>query len=601
MHDMREIRNPFSVRTPEGMPAADVVGLFVDVFTNFPKIADQGHCFLHGPRGSGKSMMFRYLQPDCQVLARRCRPDELQFWGVYIPVKNVGITEMLRLDGRHASALLNEHFLTMHVTENVFDSLARAKLDESGRDEFTRFLLEYLLPLLADRGADVGRATTRVRASQSLEECLNVAKDIAVAQRRSVTDYAQKLTLSLPDEVPPPYTGALCDYLGFLHPVLSEMKKRRFMPAQPVYLLVDDADCLSLTQTRVLNSWVSCRMSADVSIKASTQMRYKTYRTVAGSLIESPHDFQHVNMLTLYTASPKETYRDRVHSIVQKRLERCQISATPEEFFPDDAEQEAQIKQIAARYIADWEQSGAGYRPGDDAYRYARPDYIKSLAGSHKSTPTYSYAGFSQLVHISSAIVRNFLEAAALMFSETVARQPDEGVCCIPHGIQSDVVKRLSDEKISVGLDAVADDQAEEAPPSEDIQKLRNLVLACGSTFRAILVSGRSERRVFSIAISGQLDPDVRRILRLGVQLGFFHEGWIGNKEGTGRTPRFVLTRLLAPFFRLDPTSFAGYLFVTSGNLRAALYNPGHLLRSLDSLDVAEPEQLPLEMSDERE
>ena len=58
-------KNPFAVQTPEDMAAKDVNELFVDVFTDFYQVPRQGHTFLNGPRGSGKSMMFRYMEPDC--------------------------------------------------------------------------------------------------------------------------------------------------------------------------------------------------------------------------------------------------------------------------------------------------------------------------------------------------------------------------------------------------------------------------------------------------------------------------------------------------------------------------------------------------------
>ena len=64
----KELGNPFAVQSPEDMDATDAVSLFVDVFPDFHKILREGHAFLHGPRGSGKSMMFRFLCADCQAL-----------------------------------------------------------------------------------------------------------------------------------------------------------------------------------------------------------------------------------------------------------------------------------------------------------------------------------------------------------------------------------------------------------------------------------------------------------------------------------------------------------------------------------------------------
>lgn len=83
----RRKRNPFQITTPEDLDAETTVSLFVDVFTDFPKIIDQGHVFLIGPRGVGKSMMFRYLQADCQCIVEKCKFSELPFIGIYIPIK----------------------------------------------------------------------------------------------------------------------------------------------------------------------------------------------------------------------------------------------------------------------------------------------------------------------------------------------------------------------------------------------------------------------------------------------------------------------------------------------------------------------------------
>lgn len=594
---MPETRNPFTVHAPDGMAAQDTVDLFVDVFSDFPKIPAPGHTVIDGPRGSGKSMMLRYLEPDCQMLARRCGSRDLPFWGVYVPIKKspLKVTEMLRLDDRHASALINEHILTMYVAEKALASLRKAGCQDDDAQAFAKmkeFVRSSLLPALIECGVDVEAPSAP--EFRQIGDCIDFAVKLAQRQVSEVIRYTKQGGVS-PAQPVHPYSGALCGYLDFLYPMLIEMRKLPFMP-QNVFLLIDDADILNLTQTRVLNTWLSCRTTAEVSIKATTQMGYKTYRTVTGQLVESPHDFSRVRILTLYTASPKARYRDKVRSIVTKRLDLKKLHVSPEEFFPVDAEQEAKIRAIADEYLANWEKDGKGARPRDDAYRYARPDYIRQLGGAAKSTSTYSYAGFDQLVHISSGIIRDLLNAAALMFGETVARRSGEPVEHIPQGIQDTVVRSLADELMRDTLDAHADDRAEEAPPPEDIRRLHNLISACGATFHEILLSDRSERRVFSIAISGELEEDVRRILRLGCELGYFHMGSIGNKEGTGRTRLYVLTRRLAPYFNLDPSSFAGYLFVTSDRLRAAMERPGRMLRRPGEIDASELGQLKLDL-----
>ena len=123
----------------------------------------------------------------------------------------------------------------------------------------------------------------------------------------------------------------------------------------------------------------------------------------------------------------------------------------------------------------------------------------------------------------------------------------------------------------------------EDIYPEEDIDKLSNLIQALGGLFRQILVSERSERRVFSIAISDAPSTEVEKILNLGIQLGYFHCSTIGRKDGKsgGRTKLYILNRRLSPIWTLDPTSFAGYLFVQNYLLERAMTEPFSLLRRL--------------------
>jgi hypothetical protein len=93
---------------------------------------------------------------------------------------------------------------------------------------------------------------------------------------------------------------------------------------------------------------------------------------------------------------------------------------------------------------------------------------------------------------------------------------------------------------------------------------------------------------VFSVAFTDSPASDVVEIFELGARYGYFQKSTIGNKDGTGRTPLYILTRRLAPYFNLDPSGFAGYLFVSSERLREAMHNPARLLRRVKDKGVAE-------------
>jgi hypothetical protein len=579
MATFKDTRNPFTVQTPEGMSASDVCELFVNVLTQFPGLEREGHVFLHGPRGSGKSMMFRYMQPDCQCIARKCSVRDLPFFSLYVPVKKNEITlpELERLE-RHANSMINEHFMVMHIAERLFANLIEVLVDAHDSSNHAVALGVNILPdLLHDCGWN-GEIVIQDH-QKTIDGVLHSIHELFTRLYAEAKQYLKRLAYS---QELMSWKGPLCGYVDFLCPLLSEIRKLPVFPDSPIFLLFDDADTFNLTQTRVLNAWVASRTTSTASLKVSTQYRYKTYRTATGRTIDAPHDFAEVNISALYTASKTIKYRDRVREIIRKRLRLRQIDSTPDAFFPGDTEQEQRIKAFEEKIRENWEKQGRGYRPSDDSYRYARPDFMKSLAGTSKSLPSYSYAGFEQLVHISSGIIRDFLEPAARMFNECVSHHPSNEASSIPAGIQNSVVRAYSTDFMFSEFERMRNDEAEETPPREDIDRLQNLIEVLGGTFRQILLfSDRSERRVFSIAFSDRPDEQLRRVLRLGVEQGYFHESHIGNKDGTGRTPLYILSRKLAPHFTLDPSSFAGYLFVTSEAIREAMNSPDRILRKV--------------------
>lgn len=571
--------NPFTVTTPEDMQAKDVVDLFVDVFSDFPKIINAGHIFLHGPRGSGKSMMFRYLQPDCQMISHSVELNKLPFFSIYVSVKNTDlkVTELEIIEDKHASSLLNEHFMVSFLLQVVLKSLSYAvQKSAPSADIIYEFAKKSFLPRLADSGEKI-----MLECIEKKTSAIDCTTEMIFAAERIYKQFLQYLKRLFIPGTSPTYTGPLFGYLDFLFPLLEDIANLPFMPKGPIFLLIDDADNLNLTQTKVLNSWVASRTSSKVSLKISTQMQYKTYYTVTGHQIDYPHDFSEINISTLYTSS-KTKYLERLAQIVCKRLNLKGLATSPEDFFPFNIEQENEIQKIADGYRKSWEATGRGNRPSDDATRYARPDYFKKLAGFHKSSYTYSYSGFNQLVHISSGVIRYFLENAAIMYSETAAKFGENiTVNFIPPEIQNKVVRDQADALLFNEFSKIKQDQSDLLPERIVLDRLYNLITGLGGTFRQILLSDRSERRVFSIAFSSEISQETEKILNLGIQLGYFHCSAIGNKEGTRRIPLFVLTRRLAPHFNLDPTSFAGYLFVTENQIKELMQKPDTVLRKI--------------------
>jgi len=573
-------QNPFSVQTPEGMSASETIELFVDLFSDYPNVEKSGHTFLHGPRGSGKSMLFRFMAPDCQTLSRKVHLSALPYLGVYASIKatDLNLSEFARLKDKFAELILAEHAMVVFFGAKTLLAVSQAISVESATEERNKEILSFCSSI-RKRLKQAGWHNDNVRID-SLDDLIPIFDELysnTVSYLRAVAFTGNSL----------PYSGVLLGFHDFLLPLFSDLMDLRCMPNGPVFLMVDDADNLSEKQTEVLNTWVSSRSTKSVCLKIASQMTYKTFRTVNGGRIEAPHDFSEVNIGSIYT-STKDRYQNWVHEIVAKRLSLANIAASPEEFFPEEHEQEKAINAIAQDIKKTWPELGKGYRPNDDAYRYARPEYIKGLKGTTKQGSTYRYAGFNQIVHISSGVIRHFLEAASLMYGEQKKRLEGQVVCIEPL-VQHQVLKDLANSFMMDDFDRMAQDEQSDSSAIGKVQRLKNLVSAVGGMFHKILVSDMAERRVFSFALSDAVDNDVKNVLDLGVQYGYFYESTIGNKESTGRTRLYVLSRRVAPFFLLDPTGFSGYKFVTNSFLREAMLRPKTTLSRIDSqgLDAA--------------
>jgi hypothetical protein len=528
-------------------------------------------------------MMFRFMQPDSQCLYLGKPVHELGYVGAYVPIKNMGTNriELARLEGHGAEFLFNEHVLCVYVLEKITSFLAEASLPYSEDRVLPEELKAFYDGTFRKHLTLCNCVSTESGALNNPRELFKAMSEVAEGMSTAINAHIKQLSYSkvTADE----YSGPLCGYQDFLFPVLKGLRRLKFMPDGPIYLLIDDADNLNLAQTKVLNSWVSTRTHAEVSIKISTQLRYKTFRTFSGQTVDTPHDYSEVNISTLYT-SHKKKYYDRLREIVARRLNKAKIASAPEEFFPEDQGQVKRLEEIRERLKVAWESGkGIGYRASDDVTRYARPDLIKSLGGTSKSTPSYSYSGFEQLVHLSSGIIRHFLEPASKMYSVELSLRKDgtESASAISPAVQNSTIREWAKEFLFGEMDRLRRDEEASSDRLTKLERLSNLLDFLGGTFSAILNSTKTERRVFSIAFSNSPDKEVLDVLKLGVEEGFFHESTIGNKEGTGRTRLFVMSRRLAPCFNLDPTSFAGYLFVTNEKIRRAMEAPHRALREL--------------------
>ncbi|MFP8894603.1 hypothetical protein [Chryseobacterium sp. EZn1] len=567
--------NPFEVKTPEDVTASEVHELFVDVFTDFYQVREVGHTFLNGPRGSGKSMMFRYMMPDCQMIDKNCSISGLDYFSLYVPIKltDINYPELERLKS-NSNTFFNEHLLTTHVASKCFNYLLtfRDEINDH-KDEIEKFYKSVFLWYVDLSGGIIDNFETEFTSSV---ECVESMVKIIDKMQLECKGYCKRIAMN-PNSLEE-YKGSLCNYLDFLYPILLKLKELSFLPKdKALFLLIDDAGYLNITQTKILNTWVSYRTSKFVSLKISTQLDYKSYNTVNDKTIDYPHDYSQINIATIYTSSGKNYYQ-RIESIVTKRIQKyLGKEIDPKAFFPNDTNQENAINKKYDEIKEKFENEDKSYAGTDAARRYATSEYVKSLIAG-RSGGTFNYAGFDNLVNISSGIIRYFLEPASTMFSEHLSRDNKNinDVDFIPIRIQNEVINDFSQKFLEDEFKKVIEQHGDVSSTERlsKADKLYNLITGLGGMFRKIFVSERTERVVFSVGLNDLPDDELREILDLAIHYGYLHQSTIGNKKGTGRSKLFILSRTLAPFFKLDPTGFRGYKFMNSSVLKTCLTNP---------------------------
>lgn len=600
---VNEMKNPFTVKPPEDLSPKNIADNFVEMYTDFPALREPVNLFIHGPRGAGKSIMLRSLERQVQQLMEPEGHEGLPFFAVHVPIKRAifGNPEFQRLSGWKATTV-GEHLLTIHATQFLFGTLFenRIALSERAKSE--------LLGLWEDCGG--GADLPEISIWKNFED----ASRFCEREVRRVRQYYVRLPEEGDSDV---YKGALAALNDFLLLMIRTLLSEDSGLDQPICFMIDDADNLPEDLQRVLNSWVSARVSRLACFKVTTQLAYKTFRTIDGRIIESPHDFSEINIGSVYTSN-KGNFAKRIEAIVRKRLENAGIEKSPAEFFPFDLKQMRRRNEIwndlsegrSKTYIA---LKGSGpSRNQDLAQRYAIPALMREFHAS-KSAHTYSYAGLQSLTDLSSGVVRWFLQPASQMYHAVQSgfeqSSPENEVNEIPVSVQDEQISIWSKE-FREKLNADPGNPSEELPrgslqsmghSKENYGKLANLLDAIGTFCRErVLDPSASEQRVFSFALNDEPVPELAEILHLGVRLGYFQKADLASKNALGgRRPRYILSRRLGPHYRLDVSGYAAHLSVKCEDLQLALRDPKAFVRTRRRNEMIDESQTTIDFSKE--
>ena len=522
--------------------------------------------------------MLRYLEPLSQTIVRggidKVLSEPEPFVGVYCPCKegHINKTDLLLLDDPPA-AILTEHLLNLTVADYLVNCL-RTQFPDEFLPQRERETFAKNVSQLFDSASIASSIDQANQVANIKEDALHWLQSLFVAESRKVSDFLRRNSLMSGKAV---YDGATSGYHDFLLPVMRHVQEFQKLKSVPIYILLDDADRLGGNQQSIVNSWIANRDQSLVCLKISAHRDgYKTFFTRDHGLIEQPHDYTEVDVDELYTTN-RSDYSEKVRLITERRLE---LSIVPvkniDEFLPADSGEIDLLEKIRADTTEEWERVGKPGRLRDYVYRYATARLFQHLKERRQQK---SYAGFQNMVDLSSGIVRDFLEPCYLMFDKCVAQGSDpKTIKCIPPAVQDDVLFKYSEEFILQKFD----DIRKGLPPEKwtHVEALATLVASLGQLFYERLQDPEArEARLFSFTVRGRVPSDIDEILRLGVVHRYFQVRTYSKKEGGGRERWYILNRRVCPVFKLDPTGFEGRISLTPDLLRLACQNPEKFVR----------------------
>ena len=541
--------NPFELVTASKLRAEEAAVLWCDD-RRLERVRGRETCFIHGNRGTGKSMLFRILQHDCQTIL--FPTEEPRFLSVYFPVRDsdLMIEELDLIQSHRQVSALSESHLILLIFRQLLGILRDNDtfLAEDVQARFTRLLRERIGTIY--EFSEVSEPAIDWSVYGSVVEAMI---DVVDRETTRLVNHISRQLVSAERG----FNGPLFLFDGLLGPIADFFFDT---VGRTLFFLIDDADDLPRSHTVVLNSWIARRRRSAV-FKVTTMYAYKTYETRSGSRIQEPHDFSQYDIATRYLDYESEDYVDLLGRICEKRLRqtgRKEIPGQPIDpyvFFPEDDRQTKRLEQLRSELSEEYGSKYTGRAIRDNVYRHLTSEYMQRL-NERRALGSYRYAGFRTLAILSGGLVRDFIVCAQRMY-DAAARTSEDG--CVDHiepRIQDVVVREHADWILSeVGVA-----EKKRTGASRDWDEVKRLIGGLGAAFRRKMLSKDSERRVFSFAFQAAPSERVLRLLGLAVSEGYLVRGFIASKKGGGRRYLYVLSRRFAPAFSLDVSAYSGYL-----------------------------------------
>jgi len=590
------MKNTFVVYSPEDVTQEEFKEIFIKEYTWINALETPKDFFIFGTRGSGKSMLLNYLEFSHQLCYYN--HDLMKFFhdpnrtNKYIGIMVHATDEQLAAHSERYKDLIENNFeekpfvktLCMHGLIMVF--LYRILKTFTESKEMNKYV-NSIDPAQVKKFCQKIWKSLDKRHVHKLDfeletkntEMFDVLADRFIKERANLVYYINdKLQMK---EIT--YDGNYSDF-DFLLNFIIKIKDLLNLTGFSFYILIDNGDKIKKTMQLSIDSLIEKRKHKNVCFKVA--IKKGTYWDYWG--IEQPHDFSEIDIDELYSTQ-HTVYYSRIKEIANKRLELSGLNKDIESFLPESRTEKELLNKIKIELKEKYEQEYEESKDEFESKGLSKADYINNRISKYaqaelfrrlKKTPK-SYAGFNSIVHLSSGIIRQFLDLCSNMIEEKIKRKGDENITEINIKTQNDVIQKYADNFMD-HLETKYKRLEIEGNKKEMLlyKGLYDLIEALGKYYRARLMNPKlKEPRVFTFTLKDpNKDEEVERILQIGVNgeglTGcFFQSYWYSSKNGLGKYKGYAFNRRLCPRYRIDHISFRGRIELSTDDLKFAVKN----------------------------
>lgn len=558
--------NPFSIVAADDLELVNpdhvrqIRSLFISRYTDLPTIEKHYNTILEGQRGTGKTMIMKYLAFETQILEwtqERYRPSTEfltspeNFIGVYSKLGQ-GVfdkTDFEAISDNSRRERIFEHRLTLLLLSDTLETMKAVFQHFPPSSESLKRIKQALNSLLETNGTidacltanDLIRATQDHISFVSIHEVDKYLGSVSPGGGNA-SEFNPSLTLS----------GQLIPFLKLLRECCGTNV--------PFFLMLDDFDVLEPFQQERVFKTASSRQLSVVCFKFGIMIHgKKVLLSGEGRTFRNSDDFNRID-LDWTQGGLHEDYQKALIDIANARLTAASLrnpgwrSDLPA-LLPDWRKGNEIYKEIRVEMETEWDK--ATEKPTDSksdyVSKYGSARFFQSL---RKKKIRMRYAGLDYITMVSSGVYRQFLEICKLIFD----RAHDEGWMASDGGVRSEVqdaaVREYSEEMIQQFSRTSGDAQALlrgniEVTSSHMITLIDSLCDVFYSRLHTPAgISGSGEPEIICVAVRGDLNGclEADTLLKIAVRESILHRFQYAPKSAGGPDlPAFMLNRRLGP------------------------------------------------------